>query len=179
MIDFIALNNQMKTWIKDVTSLDNGHVINQNDNNPRPIGQYATVRIFDPIELGHDTTNIIDAVNDTVDINYQGVRQIMVGINIYRDDTVTPINTALSVMASLKSSLNRVLTKEYFAGLNIGIINASATRELSSVVNQNWESRKQADFFFYINDISVENIEAITKISGTGFGTNYIVDSTI
>lgn len=175
MINFTVLNNNMKTWIKDVTGLTNAQVINQNDNNPRPIGQYATVRIFDPIELGHDTTIIEDAVNNTVDINYQGVRQIMVGVNIYRDGA----NSALSVMAQLKSSLNRIDTKAFFAGLEIGIINGSATRDLSAVVKEDWEERRQADFFFYINDVEVENVEAILKISGEGFGTPYIVDSTI
>lgn len=175
MIDFVTLNNDMKTWIKNVTGLDNGHVINQNDNNPRPIGQYATVRIFDPIELGHDSTIITDSINNTVDINYQGIRQIMVGINIYRDG----VNTALTLMAQLKSSLNRVAQKEYFKALDIGIINASQTRDLSTVVKEDWEERRQADFFFYINDFETENIEAIVKVSGEGFGVPYLVDSTI
>lgn len=176
MIDYIQLRNDMKAWVRDVTGLDNGHVINQNSKGTTPTEQYATVRVLDPIRIGHDTKTYSDAVNDTVDINYEGLVKIMVSVNVYRENgNITP----LSQMALLKGSFNRVSTQDYFRGKDIGIIDSSETRDLSSVFNDAWTERRQADFFFYMTDNEVENVTAILKVSGTGFGEPYDVDSTI
>lgn len=175
MIDYKTVEIIIKTWVKSVTGLANDKVISQNDNHARPTGQYATVKIFNPKIIGHDTYKVTNAANNTVDLNYGGVRELMIGINIYRDDT----ETAMNQMAKLTSSFNRLDTQIYFNSLNIGIINTSEIRDLSSVINELWEERRQADFFLYANDADVVNVEAIMKIAGTGFDTDYIVDSTL
>lgn len=171
MINYTTIENQLKTWIKTETGLADTHVISQNDNHPRPIGQYATVRIFDAIAEGHDTYNAIASANNTVNLNYSGVRRVMIGVNIYRDG----ITTAQNQMAKLVSSFNRVDTGYYFQSLNLGIINSSEIRDLPELVNDVWENRKQCDFFIYVNDEETINIESIEHISGTGFDVPYSV----
>jgi len=171
MINYTQIENDLKTWIKSVTGLANDKVISQNDNHHSPLGQYATVRIFDAEVIGHDTFNATSGLNDTVNLNYNGVRRIMVGINIYRDDTVTAQNQ----MGKLISSFNRLDTSFYFQDKGLGMISSSEVRDLPERINNNWEERKQADFFFYLNDVELVNVEAITKIAGNGFGVDYIV----
>lgn len=174
MIDFAQLQKDLAAWVRNVTALDSGHVIPQNDTGPRPTGQYATIRIMDPEKIGHDpyktVTNTLDPTS--VDINYGGLRQIMISINVYRGD-------ALGIMTALKSSFDRVLTQEYFAGKNIGIINTSATRDLSDTINGAWEERRQADFFFFLTNEDTETVEAIEIIKGTNLidGSDYTVSS--
>lgn len=172
MIDFGQLQADLTTWVRNATGLDANHVIPQNDTGPRPKGQYATIRVFDPTKIGHDAYTITEGTLDptTADFNYYGLRQIMVGVNIYRGD-------ALGAMTKLKASLDRVLTVEYFSGKNIGIINTSETRDLSEPVNGKYEERRQADFFFFLTNQDTENIEAIESIAGTNLidGKPYLV----
>lgn len=162
MIDFAQLQIDFNTWVKTVTGLDNNHSIPQNDTGARPSGQYAALRIMSPEKIGRDAyqtvTNTLDPTS--VDINYNAMFQIMLSVNVYRGDALGTIN-------KLKTSLDRVLTQEYFAGKGIGIINASATRDLSDTINGSWEERRQADFFFFITDEETETVEAIETITGT------------
>ena len=176
MLDFIQLRNDVKKWVRDVTGLDSSHVINQNSKGTTPTGQYATVRILDPIRIGSDTKTYSDAANDTVDINYEGLVKIMVSVNIYRENgNITP----LSQMALLKASFNRISTQDYFRSKNIGIIDSSESRDLSSVFNDAWTERRQMDAFFYLVDKDIENVTTILKVSGDAFGQPYDVDSTL
>jgi hypothetical protein len=169
MINYTEIENILKTWIKTVTGLGNGNVISQDDNHARPQGQYATIKILDPLVIGHDTYNATNSINDTVNLNYVGVRKLMVTVNIYRDD-------AMQKMAQLESSFNRLDTQIVLRAANLGIINSSDTRDLTSLVNDIWEQRRQADFFFYAEDKDTINVEAITKIAGKGFDTPYLVE---
>jgi len=174
MIDFNTLENQLKTWIKTVTGLADDAVISQYDNHPRPTGQYATVRIFDPEVIGRDDKIYKTGIPiNTVDITSSGLRKLMVSVNIYRNGT----NTTLEQMSKLVSSFNSVTIHDYFQSIDLGVINSSPTRDLTSIVNDLWEERKQTDFFFYATDTDIENIESIEKISGTGFGRSYLVEN--
>ena len=172
MIDFAELQKDLTTWVKNTTGLNSGHVIPGNDSGPRPTDQYITIRVLDPEAVGHDSyivsTNLID--DTSVDINYKGLRQIMVSINIFRGD-------ALGLMTSLKSSLNRVLTQDFLLEKHIGTINTSQTRDLSEQIEGTWEERRQCDFFFFLSDSNVETVEAIETIQGTNLidGSDYIV----
>jgi hypothetical protein len=174
MIDFAQLQADLTGWVRTASGLDVNHVIPQNDGGPRPSGQYATVRVFDPVKIGHDpysmTTNLLD--DTSVDINYSGLRQIMVGINVYRGD-------ALGAMEKLKSSLDRVTIQDYFRAKDIGIINTSETRDLSEVVNGSYEERRQTDFFFFVTNNDTETVEAIETVKGTNMidGSSYTVTS--
>jgi len=172
MIDYAQLQAYLTTWVRDVTGLNINHVIPQNDTGPRPKGQYATIRVFDPVKIGHDAYTVTEGTVDptTADFNYAGLRRIMVGINVYRGD-------AIGTMGSLKASFDRVLTQEYFAGKDIGIINTSETRDISEVIDGKYEERRQADFFFFLTNTATENIEAIENIAGNNLidGTTYSV----
>jgi len=172
MIDYKAIEIVLKTWIKSVTDLGNANVISQNDNHGRPTTQYATIKVYDGVVIGHDTYTTTNAPLDTVDLNYSGVRKIMVSVNIYKDDTVS----AMEQMAKLVSSFNRLDTQMVFTSAKIGIINSSEIRDLTSLVDNNYEERRQADFFIYANDNDVINVEAIMRIAGNGFGVDYTVN---
>lgn len=176
MINFIELRNDLKSWVRNTTGLDSRHVINQNSKGVTPTGQYATVRVMDPMRIGSDTKEYANADNDTVDISYIGLVKIMVSINIYRENgNITP----LSQMAKLKASFDRVTTQDYFRSKNIGIIDSSESRDLSSVFNDAWIERRQTDFFFYVEDTDTENVTAIMKVDGKGFGIPYEVDASL
>lgn len=171
MINYTNIENDLKEWIRTVTGLGTGYVISQNDNNPRPTGQYATIKIYDAQTVGHDTYNATSAINNTVDLNYKGVRRIRIGVNIFRDET----DTVQNQMAKLISSFNRNDTAIYFESLNMGIIESGQVVDLPELVRDKWEERKQCDFFIYLNDEETQNVESIEKISGVGFNTPYQV----
>ena len=169
MIDYTQIENDLKQWIRTVCGFGGGFVISQNDNNPRPLDQYATVKIYDAQVIGHDTFNATAAPLGTVDLNYSGVRKIRIGVNIFRDGTETVQNQ----MAKLTSSFNRFDTQIYFKSKNMGIIESGEVIDLPELVRDKWEERKQCDFFVYVNDEETQNVEAIEKLAGTGFGTAY------
>jgi len=169
MIDYTLIENNLKQWVRSATGLGGGFVISQNDNNPRPIGQYATVKIYDAQVIGHDTYNATAAPLDTVNLNYTGVRKIRIGVNIFRDGAETVQNQ----MAKLTSSFNRIDTQIYFQSKNIGIIESGEVIDLPELVRDKWEERKQCDFFVYVNDEETKNVESIEKLAGVGFGTAY------
>ena len=174
MIDYTQLNADIAGWLRDVTGLDSDHVIPQNDTGPRPLAQYITYRVLDPNKVGHDAkryeTNAVDLTS--VDINYIGLREMMVSINVLRGD-------ALGQMAKLKNSFDRIVTQEYFRDKQIGIVNTSETRDLSAVVNDSWEERRQSDFFFTLLEEETVTVEAIETVEGTNLidGKPYTVTS--
>jgi len=77
-------------------------------------------------------------------------------------------------MSTLRSSLDKILTQDYFNGLDIGILQASDIKRVPEQIGESWENRSQCDFFFHITvlstdaDISeIKKIELTNEIDGT------------
>jgi len=167
-MDKKVLSNYFKEWIRTVTGLDNNHVISLNTTAPRPQGQYVAINILNIRKIGENEVKYITKPNNFVDVDRSGVFEIMLSMDVYRGE-------AFNILSSLINSTDEVWTTEFFSAKSIGIINQSASRDLSREINNSWEERLQCDFFFYVTDNRTETVETIEHISGNGFGQNYSI----
>ena len=167
-MDKKVLSNYFKEWIRTVTGLDNNHVVNLNTTAPRPQGQYVAINILNIRKIGENEVKYIGKPNNFVDVNRSGIFEVMLSMDVYRGE-------AFNILSSLINSTDEVWATEFFSAKSIGIINQSASRDLSREVNNSWEERLQCDFFFYVTDNRTETVETIEHISGNGFGHNYSI----
>lgn len=167
-MDKKVLSNYFKEWVRSVTGLDSDHVINLNTTSPRPKGQYVAINILNIRKIGENEVKYVSKPNNFVDIDRSGIFEVMLSVDVYRGE-------AFSILSNLINSTDEVWTTEFFSSKNIGIINQSASRDLSQTINNSWEERLQCDFFFYVTDSRTETVETIEHISGKGFGQNYSI----
>lgn len=165
-MDNVTLVNNFKEWCRIATNFAAGNVIDLNVKAPRPQGQYIGLRIMNIRKIGEYEFDYLPALNSTVDIKVSGLLEVMLSIDVYRDN-------AIGVMTELIKSMDAVWANDFFNSKGIGIINTSVIRDLSIVVKGEYEERRQCDFFFYYADSSSENVEAIEHITGTAFGKKY------
>jgi len=167
-MDKKVLSNYFKEWVRTVTGLDNNHVINLNTTAPRPQGQYVAINILNIRKIGESESKYTAIPNNLVDVNHSSIFELMLSIDIYRGET-------FNILSRLSNSTDEVWITEFFSSKSIGIINQSASRDLSQAINNSWEERLQCDFFFYVTDSNTETVETIEHISGNGIGQNYSI----
>jgi len=165
-MDNITLINNFKEWARTATNLDSSHVINLKDRGPRPKEQYVGLQIMNVRKVSEYEMEYLPAPLNTVDIIQSGLYEIMLSIDVYRGN-------AIGTMVQLIASLDTVWANDFFNEKEIGVINQSAIRDLSMPIKGVYEERRQCDFFFYYIDKTSENVEAIEKIFGSGFGSDY------
>lgn len=151
----------IRDWAVNTLSLADDKVILSHGTGPRPKGQYAILNIVTVAKLGEDVREETRELSGDIRADYRGPRKIMTSINIYRDATTQK-------MINLKSSLDRIITQDYFNGLNIGIVEQSDIRRVPEQIGKAWEDRTQCDFFFHaVFDDVDQNIGEIKQIEVT------------
>ena len=163
---FDIFKQAIRTWIVTTTALADAKVIFSHGQGPRPKGQYAILNITTSTKLGEDVRSETREINGDIRADYSGPRKLMVSINIYRDGV-------MDKMIQLKSSLDKILTQDYFNNLDIGIVEQSDVRDIPEQIGKSWENRTQCDFFFHAvftetdADISeIKEIEVTNEING-------------
>ena len=163
---FDIFKESIRTWIVTTTAFADNKVIFSHGKGPRPKGQYAILNITTSTKLGEDVRTETREGNGDIRADYSGPRKLMVSINVYRND-------AMNKMIKLKSSLDKILTQDYFNNLDIGIVEQSDVRDIPEQIGKSWENRSQCDFFFHAvftetdADISeIKEIEVTNEING-------------
>ena len=154
----------IRTWVADTLGVE---VIFSHGSGPRPNGQYAVVNILSISKPIEDVRTEIRQDNGDITASYEGIRKVMISINIYRDESTEQ-------MIKLKGSLSRILVQDYFNNLDIGIVEPSQTNRIPEQIGKSWENRSQCDFFFhYLPDIEsdpdiseIKHVEVTNEING-------------
>lgn len=160
---YTDLKQNIRTWIVNTLDME---VIFSPAIGPRPEGQYALLNIVSTEKLINDVRSETRLGDGSIKADYQGVRKVMVSVNVYRDNT-------MEQMIKLRSSLAKILTQDYFNSLNIGLINSSNVNHIPEQIGKDWEDRSQCDFFFHYiptiesdPDISeIKQIEVVNEIN--------------
>ena len=158
------LRKNIATWVKNVLAIE---VIYASGQGPRPKDQYVTINVTPSEKLIEDVRTETREVGGEIRADYEGVRKIMVSINVYRGEP-------MQAMITLRNSLSKILTQDYFNSLDIGIIEPNAINRIPEQIGKSWEDRSQCDFFFhYIPDIDsdpdiseIKQIEITNEING-------------
>lgn len=158
------LRRNIATWIRDTLNIE---AIYAYGDGPRPDGQYATINVMPTEKLIEDVRTETRELNGDIRADYKGIRKVMVSVNIYRGEP-------MQAMTTLKSSLSKITTQDYFNALDIGIIEPNQINRIPEQIGKSWEDRSQCDFFFhYIPDITsdpdiseIKQIEVTNSING-------------
>jgi len=158
------LRSNIRVWIENTLGLT---VIYSHGKGPRPKDQYVVMNILAIEKLLEDVRIETRLGGGEIQADYKGVRKVTISINIYRDNTNEQ-------MIKLRSSLSKILTQDYFNGLDIGIIEPNQINYVPEQIGKSWEDRSQCDFLFhYVPDIDndpdiseIKKIEVTNEISG-------------
>lgn len=127
----------------------------------RPSVPYVLVHLM--ITTPQGVAEHIDAAgaNDTVDVDYSNLEEVVFSINVMRDDAVA---TAFTEATKIKDSLDRITIVEQLYTGGLGVIRAEAVKDVTIEIDKPWEPRAQFDCSFYTRSLDEENIEQIKKI---------------
>lgn len=157
-LDITAIQKSLHDWVSIELGLK---TIFAHQDGPTPTVQYALINILQASEIGHcEADEGSRQVDLTIDMEYSGLYNIMVSINVFRDD-------ALSKIIKLRDSVCKVSVKEDLWADGLAFINTSDVRDVPDVVDKSWEQRAQIDFFFHVRSLVTENIDEIKKIELT------------
>jgi hypothetical protein len=131
----------LKEWIELVTGYDSQHVIQANQNGPRPTEPYATFKIISATPSDFSYATAADAGGDEVTRTYFSPAMVLVSVNIYDE-------TGLEKLADLGQSKYLLSVRDIFQADSIVLRNKRETRDLVEIGDTRWRPRYQADFEF-------------------------------
>ncbi len=134
----------------------------QPEDAPRPVGAYADVDFVSDTGIGWENRSLENNIgDDDITETIEGARQLLVSIGFYRDgsmDTARKVRTAFmrqSVLSTLRAA-------------KVGMVDRSEVRDVSEVLESDWERRAQFDLTLSAvgTDIDIINSILIVSIDG-------------
>jgi len=154
----MTLKETLYAWISNTLNIE---VIYAYQNATALNHPYATIEINSIKSTGVPDKIFSEMlIDESVDIQYEQLKEAFCVINIYGDD-------AYNLAIELSNSIYMQSIIDLFVENNIGFIRISDIRNIKEIVRQEYEQRAQFDCFFYIKLNVVENIETIQKIEIT------------
>ncbi len=127
-------------------------------NSPRPQKPYATIQLQSLSMMGQDELRSID---DSGIATIGGQRKMTIDLNIYGPD-------ALGLMHQAQSSLSKQSVLDAFYESEIAIWNVGDAKDLTALLETNWEERAQMDVFIgFANNIN-DDLGIIEKVDLSG-----------
>jgi hypothetical protein len=129
---------------------------------PRPTGNYGDVDFVSDTRLGWEQFEYQNRTGDPdLDSTSKGMRQIMMSIGFYRDDS---IDNARKV----HSGVTRESVQALFREAGLGLIRRSDIREISEPLENGWEERAQLDIFLSAVGTDVDLVRSIESVDMAG-----------
>ena len=161
------LHNIIHDYIVFATGLPNESVIpaysNQDMQTYNDRGAIVTINLINPTPIGKDTLYYKDVDNDNVEEIVFAHRNITASIKVFEGKLDG--NTASDLMDKISSYLIRTKAKSIFynSGNSIGVIRKGNVIDLPEVLNGSYNSIKQLDIDFHINNSDGLNVNAINS----------------
>lgn len=148
MLDLAVINDRVRTLIRELLSMP-ANSVRPAEQNEAPAGdisqQLATVKLTLIEATGQDdfvrTNQSAPSTNITESV--EGQRLVTASINFYRGDAYTKA-------ARLPAVLSSSTATERMKALGLGLVGTSQARNLTAIVDTNWEERGQIDVTFHI-----------------------------
>lgn len=155
--------NKLLRDIVDLLLASPGYTIKAKQKDaPRPTGNYGDVDFVSDTGLGWEQFENRNRDSDPdLDTTSKGMRQIMMSIGFYRDNS---IDNARRVHSGVTRESVQALLRE--AGL--GLIRRSEVREISEPLENGWEERAQFDIFLSAVGVDVDLVRSIESIDMAG-----------
>lgn len=149
------INKTLRQFVRETLGMPENSVRKANQKAPtgKQTDQFATVLITLVDPVGQDDRLLFeeDAPSLNVTEVVIGQRRLVASVQFFRGDAFTKA-CRLQTLISLSS----VVTKAQLVG--IGSITASAARNITAVVDADWEERAQIDLEFYLIAKEVQSI---------------------
>ena len=161
-LDVKAIEDALYLWVFGELSVK---TIFADQNAPRPVGAYNSIKIIQTNSIGEEESDYSAAVavppaNRIITAEHSNVYNLMVSINAFRED-------AHSNIIKLRDSISKITVQDLFIEKGLGYIDSSEIRDIPSVIDKGSEPRTQVDFFFYVRSTVSETIDEIKKIEIT------------
>lgn len=154
MIDRIALNRNIRKVVALCTGFDPQDVRPANQLGGATGDRWATVLILAQKSQGdvHTWANVPNSptkqVTETADTHVA----ISVSVQFFRQDAMMSAN-------KLRDRITLTSALQLMQSLGLGYIRCSEPKDLSAVVNANWEQRAVCELDFYVVSTEVENVD--------------------
>jgi hypothetical protein len=132
------------------------------------VDEFITVKIMDCQGLGGARDVVSDGRGGFVE-EIQQVKRFTASVNFFKTATADPAkrarrsNAAFDRAARLEQLLHLSASIETMQAMGLGLLDASAARNLAALVDANWESRGQIDLTFDV--INREALPITTVVS--------------
>lgn len=161
MIDFATLKKALYNWVKTETDVT---VIWMDQSEVRPPRPYVGLKLISgPLKLGTDDLR----QDNPGEFSVQGLRQFTLSVNAFGADS-------LALLSGLQTSTDKPTVIETLAADGIGIVQAGQIQDLTTGLDNRFESRHQMDVTLYGKDIetdadvgTIEDVELTEQVQGT------------
>lgn len=176
--DEIARN--VRTLVRTVMGMPDNSV--RPANQAAPVGgqvaQFATVQLVSSSEVGWANAGQVDNNDGTSVASVDQLESVVASVNFFRGADVAADPAGLAKAGSSAVTMARRLGQRLqlpssaalMNDLGLGLLSVGEVRDLSSLVDANWESRGQVDLTF---DISNQETEAVTTITSADVGLSF------
>jgi hypothetical protein len=160
-----AINELVRDLINTILNKEDFAILAK-DNGLRPIEAYADVDIMIDTAIGWES-KILDnrQVDPDIDQTIEGAREIMVSIGFYRDDED---DTAMDNARRTRTGFMRETSLAALRAVNMGLTSRSEVRDISEVLEAEWEKRAQFDLTLSAIGTDAEILRSIESGSISG-----------
>ena len=157
----MTINSALQDWIMEVTSYDDQHVIIENQDGPRPIGDFATYDVISVVPADYSYWSKTDLGGGDIQFDYMSQNVLTVSVNIYASD-------GLSLLQDLFQSRYLKTIRDFFKDEKMSLIRTGDPLKIPEPGETGWFNRYQVDFDFLSYHTISEIIEQITLYQFTG-----------
>lgn len=151
------VEDALYAWTSDTLNIE---TIFAYPNVGRPTTSYVVFNVFGDTSNGTYEKTGIELSDDSIDVTYSSLNQIVVSVNIY-------YNNAYQVAKNIKNSLMRMDVQEQLWEAGLGYVSTTNIQKIPEAIDGVWEERAQFDITFNIRENVTSNIEAIRKVEVT------------
>lgn len=161
---FTEFNTALFAFTRDVTGLDNQHVISYQSDGTEPVGDYVSVDVVMPDQIGsHYTTTL--------------ARDSQLGITVIYDITVSFFfvgKNSASLITDFNSGLNNVYFLERLAANKVSVKSKGGAKDITVKRDTKWLPRYAIEVIFTVASHTSQTVDTIEKIEYSDLSGNVI-----
>lgn len=171
-IDYSAITEAVRVWLRDATALPDGQVILQDQAGPQLQPPYATVKIgstskpFSADYVGHNT-DLTQPAGQEVERFITGPRQIIASLQVYTKGTFGGAG-ATALLSNARDQLELGSVMAAFSAAGFAVNDVSDVRNLSALLTTNFQGRAHLELTLAASSHESERTGYIASVSGTG-----------
>lgn len=172
MIDYAAITEAVRVWVRDSASLPDGQVILQDQTGRELQPPYATVRVNGsakafPMDYAGSETDLTQAAGQEVERFVAGHRVITAAVNIFTKGAFGGAG-ATSMLSNARDRLELESVQAAFAAAGAALSEASDVRNLSALLETNFQGRAHLELKLLAVSVESERTGYISSIAVEG-----------